>query len=63
MAGLWSFPSGLVNKNESLIAGMEREVFEETGLAIKYRGIFYIRQVEFTKWELPDVYFAILADL
>jgi 8-oxo-dGTP pyrophosphatase MutT (NUDIX family) len=42
---------------------MRREVIEETGLKVSYKGIFYIRQVELTKWDKPDLYFAMLADL
>ena len=42
---------------------MKREAFEETGLKINYRGVSYIRQIEMTKWDRPDLYFGILADL
>jgi len=43
LRGMRGFPSGLVNENETLLAGLKREVKEETGLDIHYRGVFYIR--------------------
>jgi 8-oxo-dGTP diphosphatase len=39
MKGHWSLPGGLLELGETLIAGVEREVFEETGLIVQPEAI------------------------
>lgn len=34
-AGLWALPGGRINLGESLVAGVQREVAEETGLLVE----------------------------
>jgi len=36
--GRWELPGGGINLNESILTGLEREVFEETGYRIKTRN-------------------------
>jgi 8-oxo-dGTP diphosphatase len=33
--GMWEFPGGKIDANEDLMAGVVREVFEETGLVVR----------------------------
>lgn len=33
MNGKWTFPKGIVEKNESLLTAAQREIFEETGIS------------------------------
>ncbi len=48
---VWSFPGGLLEKNESLIEGVKREVFEETGARITPFAV-----VGLSNWAGPSIF-------
>lgn len=43
--GLWNFPSGHLENNESIIDGVIRETFEETGYNINVKGVLPIQEL------------------
>ncbi len=48
---IWSFPGGLLERNESLIDGVKREVLEETGAEIEPFAI-----VGISNWAGPSIF-------
>jgi 8-oxo-dGTP diphosphatase len=43
MQGEWSLPGGVLETGETIIEGMKREIFEETGLQVepvKFAGVY-----------------------
>jgi 8-oxo-dGTP diphosphatase len=43
MKGEWSLPGGVLETGETIIEGMEREIFEETGLrvaSVRFAGVY-----------------------
>ncbi len=41
---MWKTPTGLIEKGESIENGLLREIKEETGLDVKYEGVFGVRE-------------------
>lgn len=41
----WSLPGGKIDKNETFIEALHREMKEETGLKIKIKGLFRIEEI------------------
>ena len=53
-SGEWDIPGGHVQENESIEDGLEREVFEETGLKIKnYKKFKVVKNMHYFKGKLP----------
>jgi len=53
-SGEWDIPGGHVQENESTKEGLEREVFEETGLTLKkYKKFKVTKNMHYFKGKLP----------
>lgn len=53
-SGEWDIPGGHVQENESIKEGLEREVFEETGLTLKkYKKFKVTKNMHYFKGKLP----------
>jgi ADP-ribose pyrophosphatase YjhB (NUDIX family) len=52
----WLIPGGFVNPGETLIEGVEREVFEETGMRVEAQGILGVRTMVRHRDNLTDLY-------
>src|SRR3954464_7137118 len=57
--GLWNFPGGHLEKNESVLEGMYREVKEETSVEV---NIGYLINILVTKGETTYINFVFHAD-
>lgn len=43
--GLWGLPAGKVDEEEDVLTAMQRELFEETGIACEVDDLSYVRSV------------------
>jgi len=57
---LWKFPGGYVDNGETLKAGVEREVSEETGVKASFEGLLAMREQMDYKYGAADFYFVCL---
>jgi len=53
---MWNLPGGRLENNETLIEGLKREVFEETGLVVDIIKLFRVYDKRPLKNELVYVY-------
>ncbi len=53
---VWKIPTGLIDKGESIKEGLLREVKEETGLNVKYEGIFNLRETHPYLFGCSDIF-------
>jgi len=56
VAGAWKFPGGFVDNGETIKQGVEREVFEETGVKGEFQGILAMREQLDYKYGAADFY-------
>jgi len=54
---LWKLPGGFVDRGETLKAGVEREVLEETGVSATFQGVLGLRELLDFKYGAADFYF------
>merc|ERR1712086_111840 len=54
--GAWKFPGGFVDNGETVKQGVEREVFEETGVKGEFQGILAMREQLDYKYGAADFY-------
>jgi mutator protein MutT len=48
LPGLWEFPGGKVEINESLAAALEREIFEELGVRIQVEDEYFTTDYDYS---------------
>jgi ADP-ribose pyrophosphatase YjhB (NUDIX family) len=59
---LWKIPGGAVDPGESINDAVKREVWEETGLQTRFKGIVAFRELKKYKFGQPDLYFICLME-
>lgn len=52
----WLIPGGFLEPGETLIEGVTREVFEETGMKVKAEGVLGVRTMVRNRDNLTDLY-------
>jgi mutator protein MutT len=52
----WKFPGGYVDRGETICAGVEREVLEETGVKAAFQGVLAMREQMDYKYSAADFY-------
>jgi len=57
---LWKPPTGLLDTREDISDGVEREVFEETGIRAKFEKVLAFRHGHSAPWGKSDLYFICL---
>jgi 8-oxo-dGTP diphosphatase len=55
----WCVPGGGLESEESLIAGLDRELIEETGIKPQVGNLLYVQQYEDDKAEYLEFFFAV----
>eukprot|EP01138_Halocafeteria_seosinensis_P015591 gb/GECG01015911.1/.p1 GENE.gb/GECG01015911.1/~~gb/GECG01015911.1/.p1 ORF type:complete len:372 (+),score=37.78 gb/GECG01015911.1/:1-1116(+) len=60
---LWKLPGGLADPNERLSDGVEREIFEETGIRAKFEHISCFRHNPKWLFQKNDIYFVCMLSL
>ena len=60
--GLWSIPGGVLHVGERISEGLEREVLEETGIAIRFGGLVDIIERIFYDDDERVVYHYVILD-
>lgn len=58
-AKFWALPGGGLEEGESLIAGIEREMVEETGVKPSIGDLLYVQQFLHGEWEHIEFFFHI----
>ena len=61
LAGAWVLPGGTLEAGEKLVAAVEREVLEETGIYVKAQRLVAYREVWWADRDMTELYF--LAEL
>jgi ADP-ribose pyrophosphatase YjhB (NUDIX family) len=54
--GFWKFPGGAVDPMEDITVACEREVFEETGIKVKFAKILALRHMLEFRFQRGDLY-------
>jgi ADP-ribose pyrophosphatase YjhB (NUDIX family) len=57
--GYWCIPGGKLDPGESLVANVEREMLEETGVEAKAGKLLYVQQFAFNGTEYVEFFFHI----
>ena len=52
----WLIPGGFLESGETLIEGVQREVFEETGMKVQAEGVIGVRTMVRNRDNLTDLY-------
>ncbi|CAD8053228.1 unnamed protein product [Paramecium sonneborni] len=53
----WAFPAGLLQENETIQAGIKREIQEEIGIDSLFKSIIFFGQQPLSRWGKQDFYF------
>ena len=58
----WKLPGGLVEAGESIEQAVIREVWEETGVKTKFKGVLGFRELLQYQWGCQDFYYVCLLE-
>lgn len=57
MKDWWKLPGGAIDVHEDLSTGVEREIWEETGIKARFKSILAMRQMHDFRFGMGDLYF------